>query len=94
MAKLYRGLGGEDPIPQKIPKGLALALKPCLPLRNPKRELKQGAMLLGTSKQAGVRRESWASAGTAQPFSKHQASGAAPGGGLLASFLVKGSGHV
>lgn len=52
---------------QKIPKGLALALKPCLPLRNLKRELKQGATLLGTSKQAGVRRENWASAGPAGP---------------------------
>lgn len=94
MAKLYRGLGGEDPIPQKIPKGLALALKPCLPLRNLKRELKQGATLLGTSKQAGVRRENWASAGPAGPVSKDQASGAAPRGGLLASFMLKSSGHV
>ena len=86
---IYRGLGGEDPIPQKIPKGLALALKPCLPLRNRKSELKQGATLLGTSKQCqeGELGFCWASPALLQApslrrCSQRRLAGLLPGEGL------------
>ena len=72
-----------------VPKGLALALKPCLPLRNRKRELKQGATLLGTSKQCqeGELGFCWASLALLQApslrrCSQRRLAGLLPGEGL------------